>query len=110
MKNFFFNDIMRKYEDHPQPCPHPALNRPLGADKSVAVAIANIGSAREALNLAKIILGHTTLTAPYDGVILVRQAELGEVVSPGAAIVTLADITMCGCAPMSTKPTSARSG
>jgi HlyD family secretion protein len=64
-----------------------------GADKSVALGIANIGSAREALNLAKIILGYTTLTAPYDGVILVRQAELGEVVSPGAAIVTLADIT-----------------
>ncbi len=38
------------------------------------------------------MLGYTTLTAPYDGVILVRQAELGEVVSPGAAIVTLADI------------------
>ncbi len=38
------------------------------------------------------MLGYTTLTAPFDGVILVRQAELGEVVSPGAAIVTLADI------------------
>jgi HlyD family secretion protein len=64
-----------------------------GADKSVTLAIANIGSAREALNLAEIVLGYTTLTAPYDGVILVRQAELGEVVSPGAAIVTLADVT-----------------
>ncbi len=62
------------------------------ADKSVALTIANIGSARAALELAKIVLGYTTLTAPYDGVILVRQAELGEVVSPGAAIVTLADI------------------
>ncbi len=62
------------------------------ADKSVALAIANIGSARAAVELAKIVLGYTTLTAPFDGVILVRQAELGEVVSPGAAIVTLADI------------------
>jgi len=62
------------------------------ADKSVALAIANIGSARAALELSKIVLGYTTLTAPFDGVILVRQAELGEVVSPGAAIVTLADI------------------
>jgi len=62
------------------------------ADKSVALAIANIESARAALELAKITLGYTTLTAPFDGVILVRQAELGEVVSPGAAIVTLADI------------------
>jgi HlyD family secretion protein len=62
------------------------------ADKSVALAIANIGSARASLDLAKIVLGYTTLTAPFDGVILVRQAELGEVVSPSAAIVTLADI------------------
>ena len=38
------------------------------------------------------MLGYTTLVAPFDGVILVRQAELGEVISPGAAIVTLADI------------------
>ena len=44
------------------------------------------------LEMAKIVLGYTTLKAPFDGVILVRQAELGEVVSPGAAIVTLADI------------------
>ncbi len=62
------------------------------ADRSVALAIANIGSAGAAVDLAKIVLGYTTLTAPFDGVILVRQAELGEVVSPGAAIVTLADI------------------
>ena len=38
------------------------------------------------------MVDYTTLKAPFDGVILVRQAELGEVVSPGAAIVTLADI------------------
>src|SRR5208283_2867344 len=62
------------------------------ADKSVALTIANIGSARANLELTKITLGYTTLNAPFDGVILVRQAELGEVISPGAAIVTLADI------------------
>ncbi len=62
------------------------------ADRRVALAIANIASARAALDMAKIVLGYTTLKAPFEGVILVRQAELGEVVSPGAAIVTLADI------------------
>jgi HlyD family secretion protein len=62
------------------------------ADRSVALAIANIESARANLEMAKIVLGYTMLRAPFDGVILVRQAELGEVVSPGAAIVTLADI------------------
>ena len=62
------------------------------AEKNVALALANIGSAKAALDLAKIVLDYTTLKAPFDGVILVRQAELGEVVSPGEAIVTLADI------------------
>jgi membrane fusion protein YbhG len=62
------------------------------ADRSVALAIANIESARAALKMAEITLGYTTLRAPFDGVILVREAEIGEVVSPGAAIVTLADI------------------
>jgi HlyD family secretion protein len=62
------------------------------SDHSVALAIAAIETARANLGLATITLGYTTLTAPFDGVVLVRQAELGEVVSPGAAIVTLADI------------------
>jgi HlyD family secretion protein len=62
------------------------------ADKRIALAIANIDTARASLEMARIVLGYTTLKAPFDGVILVRQAELGEVVSPGAAIVTLADI------------------
>ena len=62
------------------------------AEKSVSLALANIGSARATLELAKIVVDYTTLKAPFDGVVLVRQAELGEVVSPGAAIVTLADI------------------
>ena len=62
------------------------------ADRRVALAIANIDNARASLDMAKIVLDYTTLKAPFDGVILVRQAELGEVVSPGAAIVTLADI------------------
>ena len=62
------------------------------AERSVALAIAAIETARANLELTKITLGYTTLAAPFDGVILVRQAELGEVISPGAAIVTLADI------------------
>ena len=40
-------------------------------------------SAKAALELAKIVLGYTTLRAPFDGVILVRQAELGEVMLAG---------------------------
>ena len=38
------------------------------------------------------LLGYTVLRAPFDGVILVRQAELGEVMLPGTPVVTLADL------------------
>ena len=62
------------------------------AARTAAVAKANIASAEESLRLAQIVLEHTVLRAPFDGVILVRQAELGEVAAPGMPIVTLADL------------------
>jgi multidrug resistance efflux pump len=40
---------------------------------------------------AKVRLGYTDVTAPIDGVVDVRAALAGEVVSPGATIVTLID-------------------
>jgi HlyD family secretion protein len=64
----------------------------LVAARNVQVAKANVESAQEALKLARIVLGYTTLRAPFDGVILVRQAELGEVAMPGSPVVTLADL------------------
>jgi HlyD family secretion protein len=62
------------------------------ADRNVELAKANVSNAVEALKLVRITETYTTLAAPIDGVILVRQAELGEVVSPGTPIITLADI------------------
>jgi HlyD family secretion protein len=62
------------------------------AEQDIAVAKANIQSARENLQLAKIMLGYTTLRAPFSGVILTRQTELGEVMQPGTPVVTLADL------------------
>ena len=53
---------------------------------------ANVRQARENLRMSEIRLGYTVLSAPFDGVILVREAELGEVVSPGTPIITLADL------------------
>jgi len=67
-----------------------ALQR--AAEKNIELAKANVHNAEEALKLAQMVLGYTTLRAPFDGVILVRQAELGEVVGPGTPIVTLADL------------------
>lgn len=62
------------------------------AERNVALAEANVRDAAAALRLARIIEGYTVLAAPFDGVILVRQAELGEVVGPGTPIVTLGDM------------------
>jgi HlyD family secretion protein len=62
------------------------------AEANVSLAEANAQSAAATLGMAEIVLGYTILFAPFDGVILVRQAELGEVAVPGAPIVTMADI------------------
>src|SRR5579863_3597909 len=62
------------------------------AEKDVEVAKANINQARQTLQLANITLGYTVLRAPFSGVVIVRQAELGEVMLPGAPVVTLADL------------------
>jgi HlyD family secretion protein len=67
-----------------------ALETARGRD--VAVARAGVRSAREQLRLARILLDYTVLRAPFAGVILVRQAELGEVMLPGTPVVTLADL------------------
>lgn len=62
------------------------------AQQDIEVAKANIRNASENLQLAKIMLGYTTLRAPFSGVILTRQTELGEVMQPGTPVVTLADL------------------
>jgi HlyD family secretion protein len=62
------------------------------AQQDIEVAKANIRNASENLQLAKIMLGYTTLRAPFAGVILTRQTELGEVMQPGTPVVTLADL------------------
>jgi len=60
--------------------------------EEIAVNRANKHQAEQTLEMARIRLGYTTLLAPLNGVVLVRQAELGEVVSPGTPVVTLADL------------------
>jgi HlyD family secretion protein len=57
-----------------------------------AIARANLNQANANLGLSQVNLGYTLLRAPSAGVVTVRQAELGEVVSPGSPVVTLADL------------------
>ncbi len=60
--------------------------------EELAVDRANVHQADQNLQMSRIRLTYTVLRAPFNGVVLVRQAELGEVVSPGTPIVTLADL------------------
>ncbi len=60
--------------------------------EQIGIVRADVARAREGLQLSRIKLGHTLLRAPKAGVVLVRQAELGEVVAPGTPVVTLADL------------------
>ena len=62
------------------------------AERNIRTARASAHSAEESLRLTHITQGYATLTAPFDGVIVSRDAELGEVVAPGTPIVTLADL------------------
>ena len=62
------------------------------AERQIDLAKANIHSADEALKMAQIVLDYTTLRAPFDGVLVVRQAEIGEIMAPGTPVVTLADL------------------
>ena len=60
--------------------------------EEIAVNHANSHQARENVQMSRIKLSYTTLTAPFTGVILVRQAEVGEVVAASTPVVTLADL------------------
>ena len=60
--------------------------------EQIAISQAGVNAARQILGMSKIKLAYTTLLAPTTGVALVRHAEVGEVVAPGAPVVTIADL------------------
>jgi len=60
--------------------------------RAVGVAQAVAASGSESLALSRIQQGYATLVAPFDGVVVSRQAERGEVVAPGTPVLTLADL------------------
>jgi len=62
------------------------------ASRQVDLARANVNNAKQTLKMAQIVLDYTVLRAPFDGVILVREAELGEIMAPGTPVLTLADL------------------
>jgi HlyD family secretion protein len=62
------------------------------AERNIKVLQASSHSAEESAKLSRITESYAVLSAPFDGVILARQAEVGEVVAPGTPIVTIADL------------------
>jgi HlyD family secretion protein len=62
------------------------------ATANVGLAQANEAATAARLKLDEVMLGYTTLRAPFDGVISVREAELGQLAGPGVAIFTLDDL------------------
>jgi HlyD family secretion protein len=62
------------------------------ARNDVALAQANVEAARSKLQLDETMLSYTELRAPFDGVISVREAELGELAGPGVAVFTLDEL------------------
>jgi RND family efflux transporter MFP subunit len=72
------------------------LNQALAAE---AAAQSQIQAAEAALRAAEVALEYTLIKAPFDGVILTKNADVGEVVAPfgssvnaKAAVVTMADL------------------
>lgn len=60
--------------------------------EQLAVDRAQLTQAVQKMRLSRIYLDYTELRAPRSGVILVRNAELGEVVAPSTPIITLGDL------------------
>lgn len=63
------------------------------AEKAVEQARANLAQAEAALQTLEIQLSKATVRAPSDGVVLNSDIAVGELVSPGRVVMTMADLT-----------------
>jgi len=63
------------------------------AEQEVEAARAQVAAAKAALDVTEIQLGHTELKAPYTGMILSRNVEPGEVVTPSQEVLTISDLS-----------------
>lgn len=65
----------------------------LQAETQVKAAFAALQEARAELRLVELEIEHTTIVAPFDGILEERSVELGEYVAEGAQVATLVDVT-----------------
>jgi len=61
--------------------------------KEVEATKADVRAVRAALKITEIQLKYTKLKAPFNGIIVSRNVELGEVVIPGREVLTLSDLS-----------------
>lgn len=61
--------------------------------EDIEVARANLRVAEKALEIAELNLSRTQLFAPVAGRVLTKSREAGEIVGPGATVVTVGDLT-----------------
>ena len=64
-----------------------------GTRRDLAVADARRRQAVAGVSRARLVLARSRVVAPIDGVVLARHVEPGEVVAPGARLVTVCDLT-----------------
>jgi HlyD family secretion protein len=62
-------------------------------ERQVEGAKAQVQSAKAALELTEIRLAYTELKAPFDGILVSRNVEPGEVVTPGQEVLSLSDLS-----------------
>lgn len=61
--------------------------------EQVSLAQAEVSSAQAMLLEAEVALKETELVAPYDGIVVELQADVGEFVNPGTPVIQLGDLT-----------------
>ena len=61
------------------------------AQRAFSAASSALADARARLAMAQKQLDNTRIVAPFDGIVSIRQASAGDVLSPGAAVMTVVD-------------------
>jgi HlyD family secretion protein len=62
-------------------------------EEDIAIAETQVEQARAALNSLSVLQDKLVVVAPVDGVVLERSIHVGELAAPGAALLTLGDLT-----------------
>jgi HlyD family secretion protein len=99
-RNFKRYQHLREQQVIPQAEYEKAEDHYTKAGAAVDSARATISALEAALNRASVLIEYTSIRAPFDGVILTKNADVGEVVAPfgssinaKAAVVTMADLS-----------------